>query len=174
MEDWIYLKKHEIHSCLICGEELVYTGDRALETLNEHAGDPNGEIVPKFLFQCENKYCLANILNFGWNSSGDFYTPGRYVPTDHIKFIKDITSSLGSYQRGHDEKKAWEKSRTFRIPIGPHFGVFSHNLLILDFHLHPRNPIHWNIGIWWKGCWVMNIPGTIIWKIRRRSNRKER
>jgi hypothetical protein len=164
MEDCIYLKNKEIHFCPICGKELVYSGDRNLETMNEHVGDPNGKPALKFCFMCGYKCCLANKLLFGWGSDGDLYCLGDFFGIEQIKFKDDITSSIGSWQRKYDEKIAWEKSRTFEIKFGK-FEAWNWRLM-LEFFI-PNNPLHWSVSIWWKGIWVMSIPETIQYKIRK-------
>jgi hypothetical protein len=162
--DWMYLNGKQIHSCPICGKELVYTGDEKLETLNEHVSDPNGEPVLKFCFKCPWDCCLANILNFSWSSEGGLYMTGNYTNTNQIKFKDDIHSSIGSFDREMDETRAQEKARTFNIRIGK---VEFYSLLHLEFQLYPNNPLYWTVVIWWKGRYITSFPGTIIWKVKR-------
>jgi hypothetical protein len=166
-EDYVYLMGKQIHSCPVCGKELIYSGNKGLETLNEHvfACGEDDKIAQKFCFVCGNKYCAANVLGFGWNSNGDFYTLGKYFSSKYINFKKGITASIGSWQRGYDEKIAWQKSRTFRLNIGPIFEPWGNSILMLDFELFPKNPLHWGVVIWWKSHWVMNFPRNFFWYI---------
>lgn len=173
IEDYFYLKNKGIHFCPVCGKELIYSGDRNLETLNEHVSDPNGKPALKFCFTCGYDYCIANKLEFGWNSGGDLYTLRDYYNTDQIKFKNDITSSIGSWQRKYDDKIAREKSRTFRIKFSK-WDVWNFKLMF-EFFI-PNNPLHWSVSIWWKGIWIGSIPGTIRYKIRMliKERRKQR
>ena len=90
--------------CPVCRRKIVPFKQLKLETLEEHASDPNGTPTLKWGYWCPDESCATRVFDIFWNDIGELYTQGcaPYLTKEKkasIPFIDNNDAPFGSFER---------------------------------------------------------------------------